>query len=150
MSEELEGFIILTSGFVVFVYGLLKWIINGKTRAQKFIEKAQKNGCTAQAEIVDSWYLRESTHNNGNHIEKRKYEYRVAGKTYYKIYKFECGVTRIPPYSITLYYSKHNPKKVVPGWKNTRQAQVQTGCGFTALAVFCTMFLVAKILQHIV
>lgn len=44
MSEELEGFIILVSGIVVFIYGLLNWIINGKTRAQKFIEKAQKNG----------------------------------------------------------------------------------------------------------
>ena len=150
MSEELDGFIILTSGIVVFIYGLLKWIINGKTRDQKFIEKAQKNGCNAQAELVDSWYLRESTHNDCNHIEKAKYEYKVAGKTYYKTYKFECGVTRSLPYNITMYYSKHNPKKVVPGWKNSRQAQVRTGCGFTALAVFCTMFLVAKILQHIV
>lgn len=150
MSEELEGFIILVSGIVVFIYGLLNWIINGKTRAQKFIEKAQKNGCKVQAELVDSWYLYESTHNDCNYIEKAKYEYRVAGKTYCKTYKFECGVTRSIPNNITLYYSKHNHKKVVPSWKNTKQAQVRTGCGFTALAVFCTMFLVAKILQHIV
>lgn len=52
MSEELEGFIILASGIVVFIYGLLNWIIHGKTRAQKFIEKAQKDGCEAEAVCV--------------------------------------------------------------------------------------------------
>lgn len=43
MSEELEGFIILASGIVVFIYGLLNWIIHGKTRAQKFSGQAYED-----------------------------------------------------------------------------------------------------------
>lgn len=150
MSEELEGFIILASGIVVFIYGLLNWIINGKTRAQKFIEKAQKNGCKAEAVCVKTKDLHKSTNRDIYRIVKKKYEYMVNGQKYYITLKFESGVMKNPPYYITVYYDKRRPKKAVYAYEGSRERQVQTGCGYTALATFCTMFLVAKILQHIV
>lgn len=150
MSEELEGFIILASGIVVFIYGLLNWIIHGKTRVQKFIEKAQKDGCEAEAVCVKTKDLYESPHRDIYRIVKNKYEYMVNGQKYYITLKFESGVMKNPPYYITVYYDKRRPKKAVYAYEGSRERQVQTGCGYTALAVFCTMFLVAKILQHIV
>ena len=45
MSETAQGGIIVICGLIVFIYGILRWVIWGKSRAQRFIEKAQKNGC---------------------------------------------------------------------------------------------------------
>ena len=40
MSETAQGGIIVICGLIVFIYGILRWVIWGKSRAQRFIEKA--------------------------------------------------------------------------------------------------------------
>ena len=52
MSETAQGGIIVICGLIVFIYGILRWVILGKSRAQRFIEKAQRTGCSAAAVCV--------------------------------------------------------------------------------------------------
>ena len=40
MSETAQGGVIVICGLIVFIYGILRWVIWGKSRAQRFIEKA--------------------------------------------------------------------------------------------------------------
>ena len=42
MSETAQGWIVVICGLIVFIYGILRWVIWGKSRAQRFIEKTQK------------------------------------------------------------------------------------------------------------
>ena len=92
--------------------------------------------------------LHKSTNRDIYRIVKKKYEYMVNGQKYYITLKFESGVMKNPPYYITVYYDKRRPKKAVYAYEGSREKQVQTGCGYTALATFCTMFLVARLLAH--
>ncbi len=148
MSETAQGGIIVICGLIVFIYGILRWVILGKSRAQRFIEKAQRNGCSAEAVCVKTKDLHRSTNRDIYRIVKKKYEYMVNGEKYYITLKFESGVMKTPPYCITVYYDKRKPKKAVYAYEGSRERQVQTGCGYTALATFCTMFLVARLLAH--
>ena len=132
MSETAQGGIIVICGLIVFIYGILRWVIWGKSRAQRFIEKAQKNGCKATGTLVKTKSVRKSTNYEGILIEKNVYEY-VVGNRKYDI----------------VYYDPKNPKKAVYAGKGSRSKQVKSGCGFTALATFCTMFLVARLLAHL-
>ena len=149
MSETAQGGIIVICGLIVFIYGILRWVIWGKSRAQRFIEKAQKNGCKATGTLVKTKSVRKSTNYEGILIEKNVYEYVVGNRKYYITLKFESGVMKNPPYYITVYYDKRRPKKAVYAYEGSREKQVQTGCGYTALATFCTMFLVARLLAHL-
>ena len=149
MSEPAQGGVIVICGLIVFIYGILRWVIWGKSRAQRFIEKAKRNGCKASGTLVKTKSVRESTNYEGTLIEKNVYEYVVGGRKYDMVLSFESSVTKTPPNYITVYYDPKNPKKAVYAGKGSRSKQVESGCGFTALATFCTMFLVAKLLAHI-
>lgn len=117
MSETAQGGIIVICGLIVFIYGILRWVIWGKSRAQRFIEKAQKNGCKAEAVCVKTKDLHKSTNRDIYRIVKKKYEYMVNGQKYYITLKFESGVMKNPPYYITVYYDKRRPKKAVYAMK---------------------------------
>jgi len=82
-------------------------------------------------------------------IEKNVYEYVVGNRKYDIVLSFESSATKTPPNYITVYYDPKNPKKAVYAGKGSRSKQVKSGCGFTALATFCTMFLVARLLAHL-
>ena len=77
MSEPAQGGIIVICGLIVFIYGILRWVIWGKSRAQRFIENAQKNGCKATGTLVKTKSVRKSTNYEGILIEKNVYEYVV-------------------------------------------------------------------------
>ena len=97
MSETAQGGIIVICGLIVFIYGILRWVIWGKSRAQRFIEKAQKDGCEAEAVCVKTKDLYESPHRDIYRVVKNKYEYMVNGQKYYISLKFESGVMKNPP-----------------------------------------------------
>ena len=82
-------------------------------------------------------------------VEKNVYEYMVGNRKYDIVLSFESSATKMPPNYITVYYDPKNPKKAVYAGKGSRSKQVKSGCGFTALATFCTMFLVARLLAHL-
>ena len=82
MSETAQGGIIVICGLIVFIYGILRWVIWGKSRAQRFIEKAQKNGCKATGTLVKTKSVRKSTNYEGILIEKNVYEYVVGNRKY--------------------------------------------------------------------
>ncbi len=149
MSETAQGGIVVICGLIVFIYGILRWVIWGKSRAQRFIEKAQKNGCKATGTLVKTKSVRKSTNYEGILIEKNVYEYVVGNRKYDIVLSFESSATKTPPNYITVYYDPKNPKKAVYAGKGSRSKQVKSGCGFTALATFCTMFLVARLLAHL-
>ena len=149
MSETAQGGIIVICGLIVFIYGILRWVIWGKSRAQRFIEKAQKNGCKATGTLVKTKSVRKSTNYEGILIEKNVYEYVVGNRKYDIVLSFESSATKTPPNYITVYYDPKNPKKAVYAGKGSRSKQVKNGCGFTVLATFCTMFLVAGLLAHL-
>ena len=81
------------------------------------------------------------------------YAYRVrSGKQYTftrsKDVTYDTGRSGIN--NIRVYYDEKNPRKIkFDGNGDRNQHQVQIGCGYTALATFCTMFLVARLLAHL-
>ena len=121
----------------------------GEIKSTAFYRESTKNGCKAEAVCVKTKDLHKSTNRDIYRIVKKKYEYMVNGQKYYITLKFESGVMKNPPYYITVYYDKRRPKKAVYAYEGSREKQVQTGCGYTALATFCTMFLVARLLAHL-
>lgn len=42
MSETAQGGIVVICGLIVFIYGILRWVIWGYKKDAKFIEKAKK------------------------------------------------------------------------------------------------------------
>ncbi len=42
MSETAQGGIVVICGLIVFIYGILRWVIWGYKKDAKFIEKARK------------------------------------------------------------------------------------------------------------
>ena len=157
MSETAQGGIVVICGLIVFIYGILRWVIWGYKKDAKFIEKAKKDGrvaiATYQKTETNVKWKPNSAGREYRTICHNTYAYRVrSGKQYTftrsKDVTYDTGRRGIN--NIRVYYDEKNPRKIKFDGNGARnQHQVQTGCGYTALATFCTMFLVARLLAHL-
>lgn len=127
-------------GYKYFVWGTYK-------RRMKFVEKAKENGCVAVATRVRSQSKTETFMmvSPDKDAVKVTYEYEVDGKKYYKKVIFERPMH--VPWTITIYYAGHNPKKVVTSAElKFGQNSEQMGCITTILFAFLIFQIVGRAL----
>ena len=156
MSETAQGGIVVICGLIVFIYGILRWVIWGYKKDAKFIEKAKKDGrvaiATYQKTETNVKWMPNSAGREYRTICHNTYAYRVRSGKQYTFTRSEditYDTSRSGINNIRVYYDEKNPRKIKFDGNGARnQHQVQIGCGCTALATFGTMFLVARLLAH--
>lgn len=153
-AEMLQSLIMIGCGAVVFIYCLIRFCIKGKSKNQRFIEKAKADGCNVQGRCVGTKrrkYYNFSKENQGDNTgTKVTYEYKVSGKTYYKSCIFENRFHGASyPDTVRVYYAKHNPKKSVIEAEASKEKQMQGGCLLTVVITICAMKLVLELLKRL-
>ena len=134
MSEEMINLIPGIAGILVFIFCYFRLILFGKSRKQKFVEKAKENGNFVEGVFVDVKISRGSndisSEKFGNDIYVVKYEYCVDGAKYLKKLRFNTGgsMTESYPAKIMVYYNPNNPKKAIAGNEATAVQQKKSGC----------------------
>lgn len=134
MSEEMINLIPGIVGILVFIFCYFRLILFGKSRKQKFVEKAKENGNFVEGVFVDFRISRGSHESKNDAFGEDdyivKYEYCVDGMKYYKKLRFNSGgsMTKCYPSKIMVYYNPNNPKKAIAGNEATAVQQKKSGC----------------------
>lgn len=157
MSEKMQVGIAVGCGFIVFVFSYIKVFLYGKSRKQRFIEKAKEKGNVTYGTCVDT-KLSLGTDKAGSPDALRfdtlivKYEYVVNGKKYYKKLRFQSpGMASIDfPYKVKVYYDPKRPRKAVCKREASVGRQRQNGCLLTILYTIATTRIVYEIIKRFV
>lgn len=126
---------------------------NGKSKKQKFIENAKRNGNITVGEAVDVKIVladRESSNPRmRSESRKVKYSYKVNGIEYFKHMTFQ-NVGRVSadyPFRVTVYYDPRNPKNAVCPEETSPANTRQNGCLVTIGITILTTFVVFHFLR---
>ncbi len=152
MSEDMKMIIAAGVGFVVFVFCYFKIFWHGRSREQKFIEKAKEQGNFVEGNFVD--YKISLGNESSKSARLRydsyivKYEYIVEGKKYYKklVFRTKGNMRANYPYTITVYYDPKKPHKGVAGNQATNQVQKTRGCLVTVIITLVVIRVMIRIL----
>lgn len=153
MSENMVLMIGGLVGAIVFLYCLVFVVIKGKSRNQKFIEKAKERGCVTTAQFKDSKVVRGDPAERGSLGMDQYtiiYQYFVNGIEYKKVMKYvTVEIAPHYPTEIEIYYDASNPKRSVTPSEATIADQRSHGCLITFLATLFAMGIVFNILERI-
>lgn len=155
MSEEKRMVISLAAGAIVFVMSFIKVFLMGRSRKQKFIDKAQAKGHYQTATLIDSVSVCGNPDANSSYYRHDRmkciYEYKVNGVSYKKKLTFRSqGTISIRyPYVITIYYDPRHPSKGVCKEEATPGAQQTAGCCGTIVYAALTIIVVSNLLKLI-
>lgn len=140
-EELIVVFSLIVAGIVCRKY-YVNCVKNGKSRKQKFIEKAKINGNFTSGKFVDVKIIladRDSSNPRmRSESRKVKYSYVVNGVEYFKYMTFQ-NVGRVSvdyPFDVTVYYNPNNPKNAVCPEEATNAIHMQNGCLVT-IFIFC-------------
>lgn len=119
MSETAQGGIVVICGLIVFIYGILRWVIWGYKKDAKFIEKAKKDGrvaiATYQKTETNVKWMPNSAGREYRTICHNTYAYRVRSGKQYTFTRSEditYDTSRSGINNIRVYYDEKNPRKI--------------------------------------
>lgn len=154
MSEEIiMSIALIIAGIVGFV--TYKKKIGGKTKKQKFIEKAARAGHFTTGHYESSKViLGAEGSSNVKYREdklKVKYKYEINGIAYYKsmIFQSTGRVGTNFPSEVKVYYDPSNPKNAVCPEEATKAKQVRSGCFVTIGVTILTLAVSFYILRFL-
>lgn len=110
MSENTSFAIAFVLGIIVFIYFYSRFL-KGKSRGQRRIDKAIKDGTVVKGTVVKRSYIYAREPGTDNDYVKVTYEYVVDGKTYKKKIEYNGYDCQNYPDYLEIYYNKRNPKK---------------------------------------
>lgn len=152
MPDEIISLLALCVSVPVAV-GYYKKVMGGNSKHDRFVEKAKRNGCVTTGVCVDTEYLlgdraAKSMEERSPAIEV-KYQYQVDDVTYHKRLQFQNPGSRWIDYpdTITIYYDKNNPKRVVTPAEFSSYARKQSGCLGAVGIWFALMMIVIGVLK---
>lgn len=149
VQEKLETLLMgvsLIFAAIIFVYLQYNLYFNWKTRKQKLIEVAEKNGWIAQGRCVKYRYTKQyykNRHQVKNYIIKVKYEYVVDGRKYYKKIKYRPREFTFPR-NVVIYYNANNPKKAACAHEAKRK---ESGCLIPLVVAILTVKIMFTLLS---
>lgn len=155
MAENLAFGIALSMAVLVGILCLYKLVIKGKTKKQKFIEKAEEMGCYTQGKFVDFKVIMGAEDSKSASFRYDtyivKYEYVVEGKKYYKKMPFSADGRLVGSYPliVTVYYDSRKPSKAFCKEEATKTKQVRGGCLTTIFFTILTLALVYNLLLNL-
>lgn len=144
-------------GIVVCIYCLDHVFLHGKSRNQRFVEKAKKLGCQTKGRSIATKIQPGNAYSGAKSDDRFPklyvtYEYWVDGKRYITELYYIWYPGELSLYSdtdeITIYYDKNRPSKCVSAGEATKQEQQKNGCVLTIFITLCTIKIVYEILEH--
>lgn len=128
-------------------------VIKNGNREQRFAEEAKRQGNAATGTCVGTKWIC-GDHQDGKNTYPAiwvKYEYRVAGRAYYKEVRFEGKTPRCIyidyPDTVTVYYDPSKPKKAVCDVQVCEYNNRQSGCLGAAALWFAISFVIVHALE---
>jgi len=138
----------------VWVYCFIFVFLKGKSRKQKFADRAREQGHYVTGESIEAKFIRGSRRPIGSdhshirpHRWKVTYRYVVRGMKYKKkleLHGGDCYVSRTYPRKVTVCYDPRNPKKAV--CLEELSGVNEAGCLVTAIVPFVIAFLTYRAL----
>ena len=129
-AELIETVIALVLAGIVFLICFFAFHLGGKSKKERFIEKAAAAGCIAKGVAVKA-ETRVADTDDHNRVTSPAatwvtYEYMVSGKKYNLALRFEgrC-LSGGYPQDVTFYYDKRNPQKALTGTEQSRLHEKQ-------------------------
>ncbi len=153
MDESMRAKIALILATVTLVVGYFKIFLRGKSKKQKFIEKAKAEGNYTTGKCVDSKRIRGNK--DSSTVEYRydsynvKYEYSVNGIIYSKKMIFQSpGMVGVRyPYEVTVYYNPKKPQKGICKEEAGKGEQRTAGCFGTIVITILVFEVVYNLLK---
>ena len=154
MSEDLRLTLVTALGVIILAVGYYLIILRRDKKRQKFFDKANKNNCTAVANLSKVTAILKKTKNIDYEkveylkIVVVKYEYTVNDRKYYKKYIYRArGANNSATYpdKIFVYYDEKRPQKAkTKGEDNSLKPAI--GCLGTFVIACGVMLAFEKIL----
>lgn len=152
---DIVGLVVCGVGLLVFIYGLVFWVLKGTSKKQKFIQKAREKG-----NVVTGYYKDRKVHFGISSETKNStlkddmiivtYTYRVRNQDYEKSLSFEGNAAWFEePKEIEIYYDSENPRKTVCPLEASKNSQQGHGCLMTIIATFLSMKIVLELLTRL-
>ena len=150
MTDDVRITIALICGAILFVYLFFSVFLEGKTKGNKLMIKAKKDGSTTIGRVVKNDYRRFTGPEGRYRSEIVTYEYFVEGKRFEKKITFtDTGVVVNYPNQIEIFYDKSNPVKAYADVELTQNKQKQTGCYIAIVIPIVAIILIYNLLKLI-
>lgn len=150
MTDDLRITIALVCGALLFVFLFVSVFLKGKTKGNRLMNNAKKNGCSTVGRAVKNDYRRFTGPEGRYRSEIVTYEYFVEGKRFEKKITFsDPGVVINYPNQVEIFYDKNNPAKAYADVELTKNKQKQTGCYIAIVIPIIAIILIYNLLKLI-